>query len=124
MALGARVIEKHFTLDKHQSAFRDHQLSADRGEMTELVRRIRVVEPMLGSDGKRIQDAERSNRSAIRRSAAAAKDLPVGHVLEPADVIWVRPGTGLAPGEESRLIGRTLVKAVRSGTLLSDADVG
>jgi sialic acid synthase SpsE len=122
-ALGARVIEKHFTLDKQYSSFRDHQLSADPDDMRELVSRIRAVEPMLGGGGKAIQQAESGNRPAIRRSVAAAANLAAGRVLTAADLIWLRPGTGLAPGQEQRLIGRALVRDVTAGTLLSDSDV-
>jgi sialic acid synthase SpsE len=123
VALGARIVEKHFTLDQHQSSFRDHQLSADPAEMTLLVRRIRGVERMLGSPAKAIQPSESANRVAIRRSVAAARDLPAGHALAAGDFMWVRPGTGLAPGEEARLIGRRLTRAVPSGALLSEHDV-
>jgi sialic acid synthase SpsE len=123
VALGARVIEKHFTLDKNYSAFRDHQLSADPADMRALVERVRAIEPMLGDGVKAIQPSERANQSAIRRSIAAASDLPSGHVLGSADLIWIRPGTGLAPGQEHLLIGRALVRDVRAGTPLSPSDV-
>ena len=122
-ALGARVIEKHFTLDKNYSAFRDHQLSADAAEMRALVDRVRAIEPMLGNGGKAIQPSERANQSAIRRSIAAATNLPAGHVLQAADLIWIRPGTGLAPGHEHLLLGRTLARNVAAGSLLSETDV-
>lgn len=123
VTLGARIVEKHVTLDKNQSPFRDHQLSADLDEMTLLVRRIREVEVMLGSPEKTIQPAERANRVAIRRSIAASRALPAGHVLAADDLMWVRPGSGLPPGEESRVIGRRLTRAVSPGALLSEGDV-
>jgi N,N'-diacetyllegionaminate synthase len=123
VALGARVLEKHFTLDKNYSAFRDHQLSADPSDMRALVERVRVIEPMLGGGGKAIQPAERGNRPAIRRSIAAATDLAAGHVLRASDLIWIRPGTGLAPGQEHLVTGRSLVHGVSAGTLLSELDV-
>jgi sialic acid synthase SpsE len=123
VAIGARMVEKHFTVDKSSSSFRDHQLSADPAELAELVRRIRAVEPMLGTAEKRIQCAEEANRDAIRRSVAAATDLPAGHVLLPTDFIWTRPGTGLPPGEEHRLVGCTLNKPLRAGMPIAAADV-
>lgn len=123
VALGARIIEKHFTLDKHASAFRDHQLSVDPSEMRTLVDRIRAIEPMLGRGEKQIQPAERGNRLAIRRSIAAATDLVKGHVIQAGDLIWMRPGSGLAPGLEHLLLGKTLIRAVGAGTLLSESDV-
>lgn len=123
VTLGARIVEKHFTLDKNQSTFRDHQLSADPAEMTMLVRRVREVEAMLGTSEKAIQPAERANRVAIRRSIAASRALPAGHVVAADDLMWVRPGSGLPPGEESRLIGRRLTRAVPAGALFSEGDV-
>lgn len=69
-ALGARVIEKHFTLDHHLSDFRDHQLAVDPDELTELVRRIREVETMLGTPGVETSPIEHGVVAAIRRSPA------------------------------------------------------
>jgi N,N'-diacetyllegionaminate synthase len=123
VALGARIIEKHFTLDKHLSEFRDHLLSADPVEMRELIRRVRAAELLLGTGEKTLQPSEREIARAIRRSVAAAADLPSGHVVTHADLTWTRPATGLRPGEEHRLIGRRLRRAVRLGEALSAGDV-
>lgn len=123
VALGARIVEKHFTLDKRYSDFRDHQLSSDPAELAELVRRVRVAETLLGLEGKRVQPSERPGRVALRRSVAALRDLPAGHVLEAGDLAWVRPGGGLHPGEEGRILGRTLRRAVRAGEQVAVGDV-
>jgi N,N'-diacetyllegionaminate synthase len=124
VALGARVIEKHFTLDKHYSKFRDHQLSADPPELRELVLRIRDAEAMLGEGDKDVQPSEREGVEALRRSIVAARDLDLGHVVEVSDLTWVRPGGGMAPGEEGRLVGRALRRALAAGERLSQDDVG
>ncbi len=118
VAVGARIIEKHFTLDKHFSNFRDHHLSADPDEMKELVRRVRAVTLMLGSGEKVIQSCEKPNAGAIRRSIVAATDLPEGHRLLWSDLMWIRPAGGLAPGEEHLLIGKTLKRNVQLGEQL------
>lgn len=68
VAMGARVIEKHFTLDKQLSDYRDHQLSADPGELTELVQQIRELEKMLGEVGQETSPVEQSVVAAVRRS--------------------------------------------------------
>ncbi|MCZ6654670.1 MAG: N-acetylneuraminate synthase family protein, partial [Planctomycetota bacterium] len=93
-SLGARIIEKHFTLDKHYSDFRDHQLSADPREMAELVQAVRQVETMLGSGEKRLQECELSSERAMRRSITAARDLACGAIVTWEDITWVRPGGG------------------------------
>jgi N-acetylneuraminate synthase/N,N'-diacetyllegionaminate synthase len=117
VAAGARVVEKHFTLDKNFSSFRDHQLSADPNEMRELVAAIRRAERILAiPEGAAADDA---NKTAIRRSIAAARDLAAGTVLQWGDLLWVRPGSGLRPGEESRVLGRTLRQSLIAGQLIS-----
>ncbi len=78
VAAGARVVEKHFTLDKQYSDFRDHQLSADPAELGELVRRIREAETLLGDAQKRVQPSEEAGVSAFRRSVAARATFPRG----------------------------------------------
>src|SRR5581483_3670633 len=79
VALGARVIEKHFTSDKEYSDFRDHQLAADAEECAHLFRRIRLAETLLGTPEKKVQPSERDGVVALRRSVAALHDLPAGH---------------------------------------------
>lgn len=114
VAAGARVIEKHFTLDKAQSSFRDHQLSADPADLRELAAAIRRAELILGlPDG-----IDAANSVAARRSIAAARDLPQGTALQWDDLTWLRPGAGLRPGEENRLVGRRLRRAIAAGQLL------
>lgn len=123
VALGARIIEKHFTLDKHYSDFRDHRVSADPPEMRELVRRIDVVTAMLGTYGKSVQPCEEPMVSLTRRSIAAARDLPAGHRLDWSDLTWIRPSGALPPGQERELIGKTLKAPVRFGDFLRTSDV-
>lgn len=74
-ALGARVIEKHFTLATDYSDFRDHALSADPDSLAELVRQVRAASALLGDGEKRVQPAEEGMRPAIRRAIRAARDL-------------------------------------------------
>lgn len=119
VALGARVIEKHFTLSKTQSEFRDHQLSADPAEMAELVRRVKSAQAMLGSGEKSQQPVEEAVAKAARRSIVARSDLPKGHVVTRDDLDWLRPGGGLAPGREDLLVGRRLQRPVAAGEMIT-----
>ncbi len=120
VAVGAKVIEKHFTLDKDYSSFRDHSLSADPKEMRELVHRIRSVETMLGSEEKLLQPCEVDTLPLLRRSIVAAKDLPAGKTIQKEDIMWTRPGGGLEPGNEVVIIGRVLKKAISRGDSLDN----
>jgi len=122
-ALGARIIEKHFTLDKNTSDFRDHQLSADPQEMRQLVEGVREAEVLLGQNGKQLQECEKPLELNVRRSIVASRDLAAGHTLTGEDLLWLRPGGGLAPGNEDRLIGRQLTRPVAHGECFALTDV-
>jgi len=115
VAAGARIIEKHFTISKHQSEFRDHKLSADPKEMKQMVEQIRFAEKLLGSGIKEAQVDEAGTRESVRRSIVAVRNLSIGHVIKLEDLGWVRPGNGLAPGKENRIIGKKLRMDVKEG---------
>jgi sialic acid synthase SpsE len=123
VACGARIVEKHVTLARDFSSFRDHQLSLEPQQLQELVRRIRAAETLLGEPRKDVQPSEADARSAVRRSIAAARALPAGHELASADLIWTRPADGLRPGDEASLLGRRLRRDVDVGEHLRLEDV-
>jgi len=123
VALGARIIEKHFTLDKNFSDFRDHQLSADPAEMRLLVSQVRRVEKLLGRPSKDVQPSEVPIAAVARRAIVASSDLARGHRVRFEDLLWIRPPVGLPPGQESRLIGRALLRDVAFGTPITGGDV-
>jgi N,N'-diacetyllegionaminate synthase len=122
VGLGARIIEKHFTVKKDFSDFRDHQLSADPAEMAELVRKVRIAEELLGTGRKEVSEIEEPNRLAMRRSIAAARTIEAGSTLKQSDLTWVRPGGGFAPGEEAVVVGRTLAHDVLLGQIFQQSD--
>lgn len=122
-ALGARILEKHFTLDKHYSDFRDHQLSADPFEMKSLVKEVECLQAMLGKPQKALQPCETSYLPLVRRSIVAVADLPNGHRLVPPDLMWTRPAGGLPPGQEDKLVGKKLKRSVAFGDMLTLTDV-
>ena len=122
-AAGARIIEKHFTLRHDLSDFHDHQLSAEPGEMRELVERVAAVDELLGTPRSGILPAERPVAAAARRSAVAAADLPEGHVVEPGDLDWLRPGDGVGPRRARELVGRELTRSVARGEEIGLDDV-
>lgn len=115
IALGARIVEKHFTLDHDHSDFRDHKLSADPAQLQRLVEAAERIPQMLGTAEKRIQDCEVDMVKAIRRAVVAATDLPAGHVLRPEDLGFKRPAGALSPGRQEEVLGRRLRHALRAG---------
>lgn len=123
VALGGRVIEKHFTLDHDQSDFRDHKLSADPQEFADMVKRVRTAEGMLGDGNKRQLAAEAGVAAAARRSVYAARDLAAGAVLSEADMTALRPAGGIAAADMDSLVGRRLARPVTAGARLAPADL-
>jgi N,N'-diacetyllegionaminate synthase len=123
VAAGARIIEKHFTLDKAFSDFRDHELSADPEDMRKLVDQVRQVEALLGRPTKGIQPCEADAAVPMRRSVVVVRDLPEGHRLKQDDLTWVRPGGGTAPGDESLVLGKALNRPLRKGDQVGQDDV-
>lgn len=123
VALGARIVEKHFTLDKHFSDFRDHQLSADPAEMRELVRRVAEASSLLGDGAKRVMPCEAPVAAVARRSVSAARDLAAGHVLSADDLVCLRPAGGIEPERLGSLVGKTSTRALARGEQLRETDV-
>ncbi len=123
VAAGARIVEKHFTLDKSLSEFRDHQLSADPNDMRLLVERIREVEELLSSGSKTAQPCEHSMEVVVRRSIAVRRPLSTGAFLKAEDFIWVRPGNGIPPGNEDSLVGRKLARNLFEGEIIQYSDL-
>jgi sialic acid synthase SpsE len=123
VALGARIVEKHMTLEGIESGFRDHELSLTPPQMEELARRIALAEELLGGGGKEVRDVERGVAEAVRRSISAGRDLPAGHVLREEDLVWLRPGGGVAPGREWTLVGRTLSRDLRGGERITESEL-
>ncbi len=115
VALGARIIEKHFTLDKNFSDFRDHQLSADPKDFKELVARIKDMQLMLGDGNLAPRACELAVTEAVRRSVVASIDLTPGTTVTSDMISWVRPGGGLAPGQEEQVLGKRIKNKISKG---------
>ena len=116
---GARIIEKHFTINKNHSDFRDHQLSADPADLKKLVALVRHYETLIGDGKKSIGSEEQDMAKAVRRSMVAARGLKAGAVLSADDVYWLRPSGGISPEDESKALGKRLKRDVRGGEMLS-----
>ena len=124
VALGAKVIEKHFTLDRALEG-NDHKVSLLPHEFAEMVRGIRQVEESLGSDEERApSQGELMNRATLSKSLVAAGNLLEGHVITEQDVRVVSPGRGLQPNRRRDLLGRTLRRSLAEGEYFSAQDAG
>lgn len=96
VALGARVIEKHFTLDKSLPG-PDHKASLDPAELAAMVSAIRHTELALGSDTKTVSPSERPNIEIARKSIVAARDIRAGETFTEENITVKRPGNGISP---------------------------
>lgn len=121
-ALGATVIEKHFTLDRKLPG-PDHLASIEPTDFARMVSDIRSVDLSLGDGNKAPRPSETPLRELARRSVAAAKALAANHVIAADDLMLLRPGGGLPPADLPLLVGRTLRKAISRGVLISWKDL-
>ncbi|MBF0386258.1 MAG: N-acetylneuraminate synthase [Candidatus Omnitrophica bacterium] len=111
VAMGARVIEKHFTMDIGLPG-PDHQASLPPEGLAELVERVRALERAMGDGIKRAATCEVENIMIARKSVVAARDIAVGEKIALGDVVIKRPGTGIAPGDIRKVVGRTMSRAL------------
>lgn len=95
-ALGATVIEKHFTLDRKLPG-PDHKASLEPNELAEMVRGIRQIEQALGSSRKAPTPSELKNRPVARKSLVAARDIAAGEIFSAENLAIKRPGSGISP---------------------------
>ncbi len=118
VALGACVIEKHFTLDRTMPG-PDHQASCEPDQLTELVQGIRNIEKSLGSARKQPAASELNTMKVARKSLVAAQPIAAGMELSEELIAIKRPGTGLPPTLRSFLIGQKVNQDIEAGTLFS-----
>ncbi len=123
VALGARVIEKHITLDRSLEG-NDHKVSLLPGEFGDMVRCLREVEQALGIGGERkLSQGEIINRNTLAKSLVAARPIAAGEVLT-ADTLAVRsPGRGLQPNRRASLLGRRAKRAMAPGDFFYPSDL-
>jgi N-acetylneuraminate synthase len=107
IALGSRMIEKHFTLDTTMAGW-DHEISADPVAMKRLVDGCRGVFQAMGSTRRVVSAAEESKKAKFRRSLVTTHAMNAGAVLAPADLDAKRPGDGIGPEEMDYVLGRRL----------------
>lgn len=124
VALGAKLVEVHFTDNRHGRTFRDHELSCDPDGLAYLAKTLPQVAASRGDGIKRPQPCEAGTGPAIRKGLIAARDLPAGHVLSAEDLQFARPAKSFRAEELEAVIGRPLIEAVAAGHVLPRAAVG
>ena len=122
VAMGARVIEKHFTYDKKADG-PDHMLSADPTEMKWLVEAVRNFEIMRGSGIKRPADSEKTTRRNNRKSIVLNRSVKAGEPLTEEDIAIKRPGYGIGPKYFEQIVGRSVSSDMEKDTVLTWNDL-
>lgn len=122
VAMGAAIIEKHFTLDRNLPG-PDHKLSMPPADFRDMVDKIRIIEAAMGNGLKEPAEKEIPMRLSSRRSIVAAKDIAEGEVISLNSIKIARPGNGLAPEMLEKVIGRSSKRKIRMETPIVREDV-
>ena len=118
VALGATIIEKHFTLDKNMNG-PDQKLSIDPTELSDLVKKIRVIEKAMGNSRKTVFKTEESFRKNMRKSLGTTQNIEANTIIKRSMITSFRPGTGISPQLIDEFIGRKTKKPIKKGSLLN-----
>lgn len=123
VALGAKVIEKHFTLDRNMDG-PDHAASLEPSELKSLVSGIRNIEKALkGSGKKEPSESERKNILIARKSIHLSRDLNKGEIISIGDLMMLRPAEGISPMEIDHVVGKRLRQSKSMGSILKLQDL-
>jgi len=117
VALGAVVIEKHFTLDRNLPG-PDHKASLEASELREMVSAIRNIELALGDGIKRLTPSEVRNKPVARKSLAASRSIKTGEVFSSKNITPKRPGTGISPMRWDEMMGRVSLRDYEEDELI------
>lgn len=109
VAMGASVIEKHFTLDRSLPG-PDHRASLEPTELTSLIKAIRNIESALGDGIKRLTPSEAKNKLVARKSLVARREIRSGEIFSEENIAIKRPGTGISPMRWFEVLGRTAAR--------------
>lgn len=117
VAMGATVIEKHFTLNRNMEG-PDHRASLEPDELAAMVASIRNIEIALGSGVKKPTESEIGNRAVVRKSIIAARDIKKGEILQESNLTTKRPGNGISPMKWYDVLGTKAVKDFQEDELI------
>ena len=117
VALGATIIEKHFTLDRNMEG-PDHKASLEPDELKVMVESIRRIEKALGNGDKTPSNSEKKNITIARKSIVAKKNIRIGEILTEENLTVKRPGNGISPMEWNTVVGTKAVRDFQEDELI------
>ncbi len=121
--LGARVVEKHFTLNRAMKGT-DHAFSLEPVGLRKMVRDLERTHRAMGDGTKKIYESEKAPIVKMGKSLVVARDLPSGHVLTEADIVMKSPAGGIPPYDLDKVLGCTTTKALHADDFLSYDVIG
>lgn len=121
-AMGASLIEKHFTLDRNLPG-PDHKASLEPGELELMVQQIRQVATSLGDGIKKPRESELPVRELVRRSVTLVTDKAAGDIVQANDLVLLRPGSGIPPKQLQQVVGKRMKTDKKSGAVLNWQDL-
>lgn len=117
VALGATVIEKHFTLDRNMEG-PDHKASLEPHELKDMVQAIRNIEMALGNGDKKVSASESKNRAVARKSIVTSRTIEEGEMFSEENLTVKRPGSGISPMKWDEVIGKTAERRYEKDELI------
>lgn len=117
VAMGATVIEKHFTLDRNMEG-PDHKASLEPNELKAMVNAVRNIEVALGSGEKKVSYSEAKNRAIARKSIVAKRHIDKGETFTVDNITTKRPGTGISPMKWNMVLGRKAIREFEEDELI------
>ena len=118
VALGATVIEKHFTIDKDLEGW-DHEISANPPELREIVLQSQIIHKALGQKVRTVSPDEEQKKLKFRRSIFINTSKQKDEVITEDDLVFLRPGTGISPDEEVNIVGKRINKDIAENHMLT-----
>lgn len=122
VAMGAKVIEKHFTLDRNMDG-PDHKASLEPDELRSMVTAIRNIEKAIGDGVKRPVKNEENTREVARKSLVARKEIKSGNTISPDDIEIKRPGTGILPEFKDKVVGMKTISDIAADSIIRWEDI-
>jgi sialic acid synthase len=121
--LGARIVEKHFTLNRAMKGT-DHAFSLEPVGLRKMVRDLERTHKAVGNGVKKIYDSERAPIVKMGKSLVVARDLPIGHTVTAGDIVMKSPGGGIPPYELDKVLGRVTLKQLYEDDFLTFEALG
>tara|TARA_B100001057_G_C22601609_1_gene852989 strand:- start:470 stop:925 length:456 start_codon:yes stop_codon:yes gene_type:complete len=119
VALGAKAIERHYTLDKKMVGF-DHKISLEPDELKEMITEIRLIEKIVGTGEKNVSKTEQITRDKYHVSMVSKRKIKKGEILNKESILYKNPGTGIPRKNENLILGKKALVNIEEDILITE----